>query len=95
LRNILENVKIRIPRDLMKLLGHKDVEDIERYSKLILAVELYNEGKVSLGIAVDLADVSYDSFFQFLREKGHKIRIGPINLEAEKEYKKAIEHLAS
>ena len=83
----MENVEIKVPRDLMKLLGHEDVDALERHSRLILAVELYNEGKVSLGRAAELADVSYEAFFQFLRKKGHKIRVGPKTLEeAELEY---------
>ena len=96
MRNVRENVEIKVPRDLMKLLGHEDVDALERHSKLIFAVELYNEGKVSLGKAAELADVSYDAFFHFLREKGHKIRVGPKTLEeAELEYKQVTERLAS
>jgi len=92
----MEYVEIKVPRDFMRLLGHEDVEGLERHSRMILAVELYIGGKVSMGRAAELADVSYDEFFRFLREKSQRIRIGPRTLEeAEREYNETQERLAS
>jgi predicted HTH domain antitoxin len=63
---------------------------------MILAIELYIGGKVSMGRAAELTDVSYDEFFRFLMEKSQRIRIGPRTLEeAEREYNETQERLAS
>ncbi|KPV65319.1 MAG: hypothetical protein AOA65_0264 [Candidatus Bathyarchaeota archaeon BA1] len=87
-------VEIRVPREFIEILGLKDVKGLERHSRMILAVELYMEGRVSLGRAAELADISYDDFWDFLKERGHKIRAGPKNLkEAQREYKVAKERL--
>lgn len=90
----MEAVEIKVPKEFIGILGLKDVKGLERHSRIILAVELYMEGKVSLGRAAELADVSYDDFWDFLKERGHKIRAGPKSLkEAEREYKVAKERL--
>ncbi len=87
-------VEIKVPREFIDVLGLRDVEGLERRSRILLAVELYMEGKVSLGKAAELAGVSYDEFWDSLKERGHKIRVGPKSLEeAEREYKAAKEYL--
>ena len=87
-------VEIRVPREFIDILGLRDVEGLERRSRMLLAVELYMEGRISLGRAAELADVSYDEFWDSLRERGHKIRVGPKTLkEAEREYKATKEYL--
>jgi len=91
----VEAVDIKVPRDLIELLGLKNTKSLEEHSKKLLAVELYLEGKISLGKAVELSDAGYDEFYGFLKERGHKIRIGPKTLhEAEQEYTIAKERLA-
>ncbi len=88
-------VEIKVPREFIDILGLKDVEGLQRHSRIILAVELYVGGRVSLGRAAELAGVSYDEFWDFLKERGHKIRAGPKSLEeAEREYRAAKERLA-
>lgn len=90
----MEAVDIKVPRDLIELLGLKNTKRLEEHSKKLLAIELYLEGKISLGKAVDLSDTSYDELYDFLKERGHKIRIGPKTLhEAEQEYAMAKERL--
>jgi len=87
-------VEIKMPREFIKILGLKDIKSLEKHSRIILAAELYMAGKVSLGRAAELADIPYDDFWGFLKESGHKIRVGPKTLEeAEKEYEKAKERL--
>jgi len=93
---LVEAIEIKVPRAFIEILGLNNVEGLERHSRIILAVELYIEGKVSLGRAAELAGVPYDEFFAILKERGHKIRIGPKTLkEAEREYKVAKERLGN
>ncbi len=93
-RTLEKPVEIKVPREFMDILGLRDVEGLERRSRILLAVELYMDGKVSLGRAAELAGVSYDEFWDSLKERGHKIRVGPKSLaEAESEHKAAKEHL--
>ena len=92
----MEAIEIKVPRAFIEILGLKNVEGLERHSRIVLAVELYIEGRVSLGRAAELAGVPYDEFYVFLKERGHKIRIGPKTLkEAEREYKVAKERLGN
>lgn len=87
-------VEVKVPREFIEILGLKDVESLEKHSRLVLAVELYMDGRISLGRAAELAGVSYDDFWSFLRDRGLKIRAGPRNLEeAEMEYRAAKRHL--
>lgn len=87
-------VEVKVPRGFIEALGFKDVEGLERHSRLVLAVESYMEGRVSLGKAAELAGVSYDDFWDFLKDRGLKIRAGPKSIEeAEREYRAAQEHL--
>jgi len=87
-------VEVKVPREFIEILGLKDVESLEKHSRLVLAVELYMDGRISLGRAAELAGVSYDDFWSFLRDRGLKIRAGPRSLEeAEMEYRAAKRHL--
>lgn len=87
-------VEVKVPRGFIEILGFKDAESLERHSRLVLAVESYMDGRVSLGMAAELAGVSYDDFWDFLRERGLKIRAGPKSLEeAERDYSAAKRHL--
>ena len=92
----MEAIEIKVPRVLIDILGLENAESLERHSRIVLAVELYIEGKVSLGRAAELAGVPYDEFYVFLKERGHKIRVGPKTIkEAERDYEAAKERLAS
>jgi len=87
-------VEVKVPRGFIEVLGFKDVEGLERHSRLVLAVESYMEGRASLGKAAELAGVSYDDFWDFLKDRGLKIRAGPRSIEeAERDYKAAKGHL--
>jgi len=73
----VEGVEIRVPRVFIEFLGLEDEDELEHHSRIVLAVEIYNDGRTSLGRAAELAGVSYNEFYNILRERGHKIRIGP------------------
>lgn len=84
----MEAIDIKVPRDLIQLLGLEDAEGLEKHSRILLAVDLYIDGKVSLGKAAELAGIPYDEFAVAVKERGHKLRVGPrTRAEAEKEYK--------
>lgn len=92
----MEGAEISIPRAFMELMGLEDEDYLEHHSRIVLAVDLYNDGRISLGKAAELADVSYDEFYAILKARGHKIRIGPRTLEkAEEEYKAVKDQLSS
>jgi len=87
-------VEVKVPEGFIEILGFKDVESLERHSRLVLAIESYMDGRVSLGRAAELAGISYDDFWSFLKERGLKIRAGPKSLkEAERDYSAAKRHL--
>src|SRR3989339_1328968 len=60
-------------RDAMRtiLAARKDL-------RLALASVLYKEGKISLGKAVEVADVSYEEMKKILVERGIKLRRGAV-----------------
>lgn len=65
--------------------------DANKELKEELAVELYKEGKVSLGKASEVADVSYEEMKELLAKNKVQIRRGPVSL---KELKVRAEELA-
>lgn len=65
--------------------------DANKELKEKLAVELYKEGKVSLGKASEVADVSYEEMKELLAKNKVPIRRGPVSL---KELKTKAEELA-
>jgi predicted HTH domain antitoxin len=65
--------------------------DANKELKEKLAVELYKEGKVSLGKASEVADVSYEEMKELLDKNKVPIRRGPVSL---KELKARAEELA-
>ncbi|WP_056934763.1 UPF0175 family protein [Thermococcus barophilus] len=75
-------VKVEFPADVVKIIGMKDLDTEVR---LLTAIELYREGKVSLGKAAEIAGLSIREFLYELRKRDI-----PINYDLE-ELKKDIE----
>ncbi len=69
-------------RDAMRtmLVARKDL-------RISIATVLYKEGKISLGKAVEIADISYDDMKKILAEKGIKLRRG---VNTKKELKESL-----
>ncbi len=65
----MSEITISIPQDLARILGVKEKE-LPRLVKLYLATELYREGKVSLGKAAEIAEVSKWEMMEVLALKG-------------------------
>lgn len=59
-------VRLWFPKDITKILGEKRLEE---EAKLLVAIELYREGIVSLGKAAEIADLSIREFLYELRRR--------------------------
>ncbi|MBU3966489.1 MAG: UPF0175 family protein [Euryarchaeota archaeon] len=55
--------------------------DTNKELKVKIAVELYKEGKVSLGKASEVADLSYEEMKELLAKNKVRIRRGPVSLK--------------
>ena len=70
-------IMVEIPDDLEVILKI-DKKDIPKAVKLYLAIELYREGKISLGKASEIAGISKEEMMKVLSRKGI-----PINYDIE------------
>ena len=68
-------VRLRLPGDLAGLVAPRRLEDEAR---LLIALELYREGRVSLGKAAEIARLSVREFMYELR-----VRRVPLNYDLE------------
>ncbi len=64
---------VKVPRDLVRILKVRD-EDIPKLVRLYLAIELYREGKVSLGKAAEIVGVSKWEMMEILASKNIPIQ---------------------
>jgi predicted HTH domain antitoxin len=77
---LMEEITVKVPRDLVRILKVKD-EEIPKLVRLYLAVELYREGKVSLGKATEIAGVTKWEMMEILASKGIPIQYDVKDLE--------------
>ena len=68
------------PGDLVRILKVKD-EEVPKLVRLYLAIELYREGKVSLGKAAEIAGVSKWEMMEILASKNIPIQYDVKDLE--------------
>ena len=65
------NVNVKLPYAIKSIIGaHKS---IEKESRILIATELYREGKISLGKAAELADMPFEDFITELNDRKMKI----------------------
>jgi predicted HTH domain antitoxin len=69
----MDEITVKVPRDLVRILKVKD-EELPKLVKLYLAVELYREGKISLGKATEIAGVTKWEMMEILASKGIPIQ---------------------
>jgi len=55
-------IEIKLPAELAEELGLESAKELESHARLLLAIDLYMSGKISLGRAAELAGLSYDEF---------------------------------
>ena len=60
----MANVTVDIPKEVLALAGLPGGSASDRATQL-LALELFREGRVSLGRAAELADLSVEEFMEF------------------------------
>ena len=76
----MEEISVKVPRDLVRILKVRD-EDVPKLVRLCLAIELYREGKVSLGKAAEIAGVSKWEMIEILASKNVPIQYDIKDLE--------------
>lgn len=65
-------IEISIPEDIMLALN-KNSKELSDDIKKLIAVELYNTGKLSLGKSSVLANLCKTDFIKLLSEKGYSL----------------------
>ncbi|AKG90785.1 putative small protein [Geoglobus ahangari] len=65
-----EKVRVEFPFDVVKTIG---IKNFDSEVKLLTAIELYREEKVSLGKAAEIAELSIREFLYELRKRGVEI----------------------
>ncbi|MFO7966315.1 MAG: UPF0175 family protein [Archaeoglobaceae archaeon] len=60
------NVRIELPDDIISILG---VKNLNNEARLLIAIELYREGKISLGKAAEIANLNIREFLYELRKR--------------------------
>ena len=76
----MEVISVKVPKDLVRILKVRD-EDVPKLVRLYLAIELYREGKVSLGKAAEIAGVNKWEMMEFLASKNISIQYDVEDLE--------------
>lgn len=68
------SITVEIPSDLKKLSG-LTLQQLEELNKLLLAIELYLEGKISIGKAAELSGLKFDIFHDELQKRKIQRRV--------------------
>ena len=76
----MKEISVKVPRDLVRILKVKD-EEVPKLVRLYLAIELYREGKVSLGKAAEIAGVTKWEMTEILASKEVPIQYDVEDLE--------------
>lgn len=88
-----KGMKITIPPELLELADYSE-EELEEKNTLLWIFELYQQGKVSLTRAAELANLKVDKFLKEF-QKRHLLRQGGANTpeEATKELENALKYV--
>ncbi len=65
------SITVKIPSDVVGLIGED--KNIEKESRMLIATELYREGKISVGKAAELANLPFEDFIEELKYRKTKI----------------------
>ncbi len=76
----MEELSVKVPKDLIRILKVRD-EDVPKLVRLYLAIELYREGKVSLGKASEIAEVTKWEMMEILSSRNVPIQYSVKDLE--------------
>jgi predicted HTH domain antitoxin len=75
----METVKVEIPADLARAAGLNQ-HDASAQAARLLAVELYREGKASLGRAAELCQMPIEQFMEFVSLHDAPLHYGAVDL---------------
>ena len=77
-------VTVEIPQEVLALAGMGNQPASEGASRL-LALELFREGRISLGRAAELAGVGIEEFMEFSAHRGVSLHYGEADLADDRE----------
>ncbi len=89
----MSDISVKISQDLSDILDLESHKDVEKESRILIALELYREGRVSAGKAAEIADLPFDKFFEELRKRKMKLYTSLNIDELEEEETRAEKHL--
>jgi predicted HTH domain antitoxin len=70
----MANITVEIPSDITGIIGKR--KNIEKESRILIAIELYREGEISAGRAAELAILPFEDFIEELKYR--KINVYPL-----------------
>jgi len=76
----MEGVQVTLPADLLEAAG-VDPADASREAAMLLSLELYREGKVSLARAADLCQSGVEEFMKFAGRHEVPIQYRAVDLD--------------
>ena len=86
-------IKVKISKDIVSL-SNLSKKELEIESNLLLVINLYLQGKISLSKASELSKLKVDEFLEELRKRKILRNIGPSSVdELEKDYQTALEYM--
>lgn len=65
----MPDISVKVSQDLSNILGLERGEDIQKEGRLLIALELYREGRISAGKAAEITDLPFDEFFKELKKR--------------------------
>ncbi|MFW6304795.1 MAG: UPF0175 family protein [Candidatus Saliniplasma sp.] len=69
----MSKISVKVPNDISEILDLKGEKEIQSEGKLLIALELYREGRISAGKAAELAGISFDEFLDELEKRKMKL----------------------
>jgi len=79
----MANVTVEIPEEVLALAGLPDGSASGR-ATILLALELFREGRASLGCAAELAGVSIEEFMEFSAHRQVSLHYSEADLSADR-----------
>jgi predicted HTH domain antitoxin len=79
----MQTVKVEIPAELVVAAG-LDVDNLSATATRLLTLELYREGKVSLGSAAELCHLPIEQFMEFSGRHKVPLHFGVEDLEEDR-----------
>jgi predicted HTH domain antitoxin len=76
--------KVKIPEEIVELLGESE-KTLPRRIEESLALQLYLEGRVSMGKAAELLDLTVSEFLKLMRRRKIKLRYTARDLKKDAE----------